>query len=281
MTPKVFSAEPKTLEPPRRAGMRRCRSRGTPLYQLQVVAQARRVVGAYAFVDLGRVDVVYFHALGHGLLRRSEQVQTLAVYIVHALEAGADVDGPGQRAYAYLQFLFQLVKNLERVAALAVQLVDEDYDGRVAHTAHFHQAACLGLHALGHVHHDDDRIHRRQGAERILGKVLVARGVQDVDLIVAVVEAHHGGGHGDAALLLYLHPVGGGGLLYLVALYGSGHVDGASEQQQLFGQGRLAGVGVRDDGECAPPLYFFGQFVRHCDEMSSGNQRLSIQIRDC
>jgi len=114
----------------------------------------------------------------------------------------------------------------------------------------------LGFYALGDVDHDDDAVHGREGAEGVFGKVLVAWGVQDVDFIIVVIEAHHRGGHRDTALLLDFHPVGGGGLLDLVGLDGTGHVDGTPKEQEFFSKGGFAGVGVTDDGERASPGYF-------------------------
>jgi len=90
----------------------------------------------------------------------------------------------------------------------------------------------------------------------ILREVLVAGGVEEVDLIVAVGELHHRGGHRDAALLLDRHPVAGGMALDLARLDRPGEVDGAAEQQQFFGEGGLAGVGMADDAE-GPPLGYF------------------------
>jgi len=41
--------------------------------------------------------------------------------------------------------------------------------------------------------------------------------------------------------------------LILLLLTAARHVDRAAEEQQLLGKGRLAGVGVRNDGERPPP----------------------------
>ena len=58
------------------------------------------------------------------------------------------------------------------------------------------------------------------------------------------------------ALLLEPHPVGGGMARRLAALDGAGHGDGAAKQQQLLGQGGLAGIRVRDDREGPSPTDF-------------------------
>ena len=83
----------------------------------------------------------------------------------------------------------------------------------------------------------------------------MARGVQNVDAEAVVLELHHGGGDGNAALLFDLHPVGGGGLGPL-ALDLAGLGDGAAVEQELFRQSGLTGVRVRNDGECPPPGKF-------------------------
>ncbi|HSM75524.1 MAG TPA: hypothetical protein VK852_12840 [Desulfobacterales bacterium] len=43
----------------------------------------------------------------------------------------------------------------------------------------------------------------------------------------------------------------------LAGLDGAGQLDGAAEKEQFFGQGGLAGVGVADDAEGAPPQDLF------------------------
>ena len=88
----------------------------------------------------------------------------------------------------------------------------------------------------------------------VLGEVLVARGVQNVDAEPLILELHHRGGDGDAALLLDLHPVGGGGPGVFLALDHAGLGDGASVEQELFGEGGFTGVRVTDDSKGAPPV---------------------------
>ena len=135
------------------------------------------------------------------MLVGSEEVELLLVDVVNALELHTLVNRPRQRAHLYLQFLLQFVEQVERVATLAVHLVDEYDDRGVAHTAHLHELACLCLHALGTVNDDDGRIDGRQRAVGILGEVLVTRGVEDVYLVNhvgrcrrwCVVKLHHGG----------------------------------------------------------------------------------------
>ena len=73
----------------------------------------------------------------------------------------------------------------------------------------------------------------------------MARGVEDVDLDILVVETHDRRCDRDAALALDLHEIGRGALLYLVALDGSGHMYGPAEEEQFLGKGSLSRIGVR------------------------------------
>ena len=155
-----------------------------------------------------------------------------------------------------MEFFFELVEEVEGILALAVHLVDEHDDGRLAHTANGHQLARLRLHTLGTVNDDDGRVNGSERAEGIFGKVLVTGSVKDIDLIVIIVEFHHRGGHGDSALLLDVHPVGCSCLAYLVALDSACHLNLSAEEQELLGERGLTGVRVRDDGESSPAFYF-------------------------
>ena len=127
------------------------------------------------------------------------------------------------------------------------------------HTAHCHlypQPQGLGLHAIGGIDHHQRCIHGGQHAVSILGKILVARRIQQVNDATTVFHLHHRTGHGNTPLLLDLHPVGGGMAAGLARLDAAGDVDGTGKQQQLFGERGLACVRVRDDGEGASPCCF-------------------------
>jgi methyl-accepting chemotaxis protein len=155
---------------------------------------------------------------------------------------------------ANFQHIFDFVEQINRFAAITIQLVDKGENRRVAQAADFHQLDGALFNALGAVNHHQRRIHRRQGAVGVLGEILVTGGVEQVDDVIAVGELHHRRGDGDAALLFQLHPVAGGMASGLAALDRAGQLDRAAEQQQLFGEGGLAGVRVGNDGEGAPPL---------------------------
>ena len=165
----------------------------------------------------------------------------------------AAADRPGDRRRLERQGLFDLVQQFERIAALAVELIDEGDDRDVAQPADFEQFSRARLYALGGVDDHDGGVDRRQRAIGVFRKVLVARRVQQVEDAIAIFEGHHRGDDGNAALALYAHPVGAG--LRGVALGAdlAGELNRAAEQQQLFGQRGLAGVGMRNNREGAPP----------------------------
>ena len=231
------------------------------LHQFQLVAQ----VGQHLCTDLlgqaggidGREDGrILAGEVAAGLV----QVYFTGQQMDHALQALAHADRPGHRRALDAEHGFHLIQQLDRVLALAVELVDEGHDRGVAQAAHFHQLDGALFHALGHVDHHQRRVHRGQHAVGVLAEVGVAGGVEQVDDLAFVRELHHRGGHGDAALLFQCHPVGGGVAGGLAALHRTGHLDRASEQQQLFGQRGLAGVRVGNDGEGAATRRFVGDF---------------------
>ena len=188
-----------------------------------------------------------------------EQAHAAGRDVVGAEEIAAAADRPGHRRGVERQRLFDLVEQLERVAALAVHLVDEGDDRNVAQPADLEQLSRPRLDALGGVDHHDRGIDRRQRAIGVFRKVLVARRVEQVEDEVVELEGHHRGDDRDAALALDLHPVGTGVAPLALGLDLAGEIDRAAEQQQLFGQRGLAGVRMRDDRKGAAARHFIGK----------------------
>ena len=155
---------------------------------------------------------------------------------------------------------------------LAVHLVDEGDDRHVAQAADLEQLAGLRLDALGRVDHHDRAVDRGQRAVGVLGEILVARRVEQVEDAPVILERHHRGGDRDAALALDLHPVRARAPRARRAPCTSpGQLDRAAEQQQLLGQRRLAGVGVRDDREGPPPARLGGDPGRRILDQGLGS----------
>ena len=203
--------------------------------------------------------IVQSHLSGADLLAPLlclEEQDPLLLPVVDALELLAAADGPVDGVGVDAQLPLHLFAQLQGVTGLPVHLVDEGEDGDVPQGADLEQLPGLGLHALGAVDDHDGAVGGHQGAVGVLGEVLVAGGVQDVDAEAAVLELHDGGGDGDAPLLLDLHPVAGGGLGPL-AFDLAGLGDSPAVQQELLRQCGLAGVRMGDDGERAPAGNFF------------------------
>ena len=185
------------------------------------------------------------------------------VQILHAAEVQPHAAGPHHGRGLDLQLVGQFVQQLERIARLAVHLVDEGHDGNVAQPADLEQLAGLGLDALGGVNHHHRGIRRRQSAIGVLGKVFVTRRVQQVEHRLLIFKRHHRAGDRDAAFLLDLHPVGLGAPRLAPRLHPAGRMDRAAQQQQMLRQRGLAGVGMGNDGKCPPSGGFAGRGLRH------------------
>ena len=205
------------------------------VYQFQFSAQLVGQLGTNPVVQLLGMDI-HFHLLCHHLLTGLVEVKIMLVDVVDTLETDTALDRPRQRAHVDVQFLLQLVQQVERVFGFTVHLVDEDNHRRITHTADLHQLACLRFHTFRTVHHDDNTVHSRQRAVGIFSKVLVTRSIKDVDLVVMVVELHYRSGNGNTTLFFNIHPVRRCRLLYLIALYGTRHLDLSTKKQQLLGQ---------------------------------------------
>ena len=231
------------------------------VYKLQVVAQLSGISLSNLLVKLVGVDV-YLHFLRHTLFVWREEVQLLLVNVINAFEPCALIDRPREGSNVYLQFVFQLVEEVEGVSSLAVHLVYEDYHGSVPHTANLHELPCLRLNAFSSINNDDGRIHCGERSICVFGKVLVSRRIENVDLILrigafgSVVELHHRCADRYSALLLNVHPVACRGLAYLVVLHSSGHLNLSAEEQELLGERRLTRIGMADDGKGASSFYF-------------------------
>ena len=212
-----------------------------PLVTGQVLADGRVVEAADRernVVDARPVAAIHQH---HAVVE----------HVIAAAEMAAHADRPGGRGHVQRQGLFDLVDQLQRVAGLAVHLVDEGDDRHVAQAADLEQLAGLFLDTLRGVDDHDRAVDRGQRAVGVFREILVARRVEQVEGEAVMLEAHHRGRHRNAALALHLQPVRARTPLLAARLHRTGHLDGAGEQQQLLGQRGLAGVGMRDDREGA------------------------------
>ena len=178
--------------------------------------------------------------------------------MVDAQEIASHADRPGNGRALNFQNAFDFIQQFDRCPAVAVQFVDEGHDGRVAQPANVHELDGALFDALGTVDDHQGGVDRRQGAVGILGKVLMARRVEQIDDAILKGKLHHRGCHGDAALLLQAHPIRSGVASGLAPLHRARHLNRPAEQQQLLGQGGLARIGMGDDGKSPPLADFLG-----------------------
>jgi len=171
---------------------------GSTVQKLNFVHQLLVQVGGQQFVQcgiaqlsLGLLDLL--DAVGAAVAGESKHFAGVAVE--HALELLAAADGPVHGVGLDAQNLFDVLHQLEGVAGLAVHLVDEGEDGDMAQGADLEQLDGLGLDALCGVDDHDGGVRRHKRPIRVLGEVLVAGGVEDVDTEALVLKLHNGRGY--------------------------------------------------------------------------------------
>ena len=97
--------------------------------------------------------------------------------VVHAAEGLAHADRPGERHHRHAQLALDLVHQVQRGLHLAVHLVDESEDGRVARPADLQQAPRLRFHAVTRVDHHQRRVHGGEHSVGVFAEILVTRSV--------------------------------------------------------------------------------------------------------
>jgi hypothetical protein len=81
----------------------------------------------------------------------------------------------------------------------------------------------------------------------------VARRIEEIKDATTIVEGHHRGDDRDPALAFDPHPVRAGPAPVRLGANLAGKLNRAAEQQQLFGERRLARVGVGNNRKGPPP----------------------------
>jgi hypothetical protein len=161
------------------------------------------------------------------------------------------------------EHIFEFVEQLERLERRAVELVHEGENGDAAPAADLEKLAGLRLDALARVDDHDGGIDGRQHAVGVFGKILVARGVEEIDPIAGIIELQDGRGNRNAALAFQFHPIGGGSALPAPGGDRAGQLQRAAVEEEFFGEGGLARVRVTDDGERPAPGDFGGERGDH------------------
>ena len=198
------------------------------------------------------------------------QQHRVRVEIVDAGEGGPIANRPVNGRRGDAEHAFDLIEQLEGIEGGLVQLVDEGQYRQPAGAAHLEELERLRLDALGRVEHHHDAVDCQERPVGVFAEVLVARRVEQRDMVPVQLELERGGADRNAALLLHLHPVGDGVPLRPASPNGARQLDGSGVQEQFFGQRRLARVGVGNDGERAAPGHFTRQRVSVACEFAAG-----------
>ena len=143
--------------------------------------------------------------------------------------------------------ILHLLGHLVRVGAGQVDLVQDGYQLQIVLQRHVGVGQRLGLHTLGGIHHQNGTLTGGQTAADLVGKVHMARGVDEVELVGfavlgSVVQGNGAGFDGDAALPLDVHVIED--LILHDAL-----VHALGQLQDAVRQGGLAVVDVCNDAE--------------------------------
>jgi hypothetical protein len=203
------------------------------------------------------VETAHRHRRDRGAVARALETQHLLMAeIEHALKRRPVADRPVHRHGRDVELALELADQLERIARGLIEFVDEAEDRDVPHAADLEELARLRLDAFRAVEHHHRAVGGGERAVRVLAEVLVARRVEQVQDSALELELQNRRGDGDAAALLHRHPVGRGVALLLAGADGAGLFDRAAVEEELLGEGGLAGVGVGNDGERAPARHF-------------------------
>ena len=139
----------------------------------------------------------------------AERRQAAAPDVLGAGERASAADGPGQRRGVERQRLLDLVErsNGSRVSrSILLMKVTIGMSRRRQTSNSLRVRASMPLAASIPY----GRVDGGEGPVGVLGKVLVARRIEKVEDAIAVLESHHRGHDGNAALALDAHPVGAG-----------------------------------------------------------------------
>ena len=155
------------------------------------------------------------------------------------------------------QHTLQFVEQLKGISGRAVQLVHERKNRNASLPANLEQLAGLTLNAFSGVDDHHGRIHRRKHPVSILREIFMTRSIQQIHAKTAVIKLEHSGADGNSALALQLHPVGRSGALVFARRDRTRQLHCPAIKQELFSQGRLAGVRMLNNRKRSTARNFF------------------------
>src|ERR1700730_4481362 len=126
----------------------RVERRAQPLRHLDLLAQFGECLFRQAAGKLGIVEAAATDRLDHPVVDAAlEQQERIGEEVISAEKVAPHADRPGGRGHVERQRLLDLVQEVERVASLAVGLVDEGEDRHVARPADLEEFVGLLLDA--------------------------------------------------------------------------------------------------------------------------------------
>ena len=96
------------------------------------------------------------------------------IEVINTLELLTHADRPVDRRTANLENRLDLIEQLDRIASVAIQLIDEGEDRRIAQATNIHQLDGALFHALGAVDYHECRVHGCQHTIGVFRKVFVS-----------------------------------------------------------------------------------------------------------
>ena len=167
--------------------------------------------------------------------------------IDEADEIGFRADRENHDKRSCAEDFFHLSDDAVEVSADAVELVDVNDTGDLGVVGVAPVGLGLWLNAAGSAENADAAVENFKGTINFDGEVNVARGVDDVELVVIPETSGGGGLNGDAAFSFLIHEVHGGfAVVNLTDL-----VDFSGKFENTLGGGCLAGVNVGENADVA------------------------------
>ena len=124
----------------------------------------------------------------------------VARHVEHLVEAGAGVDGDGQREDAVAEMLADLGQGLVEIGLLLVEGIDDDHLGDAVLGGVFPHGVGADADAVVGVDDDEGEIADAQGAEAFADEIRVTGAVEDIELLAEPFEVHEGGRDGNLAV---------------------------------------------------------------------------------
>ena len=140
--------------------------RHRPADQLDFLAERRRVLAQECRGLRARQAVDRPVRADAAALAAAVGVNAVFAEVVDARQLTPHADRPGDRRALDAEHALDLVEQLDRRTPVAVELVDEGHDRRVAQPADFHQLDRALLDAFRAVDDHQRRVHRREGRGR-------------------------------------------------------------------------------------------------------------------